>query len=94
MVHRLGCRNTNEKGLGTEGLPVNIGAQRVKTGDMIVADRDDVVVVPFDEIDAVAERSARILTMEAEGDKAVRDGLVMPDIYDRLLDSDRVKWID
>ena len=94
MVHRLGCRNTNEKGPGTAGLPVNIGAQRVETGDMIVADRDGVVAVPFDGIDAVAERSARILTMEAEGDKAVRDGLVMPDIYDRLLDSDRVKWID
>lgn len=83
-----------EKGPGTAGLPVNIGAQRVETGDMIVADRDGVVAVPFDGIDAVAERSARILTMEAEGDKAVRDGLVMPDIYDRLLDSDRVKWID
>ena len=42
-----------ENGPGTAGLPVNIGAQRVETGDMIVADKDGVVVVPFDEIDAV-----------------------------------------
>jgi len=83
-----------ENGPGTAGLPVNIGAQRVETGDMIVADRDGVVVVPFDEIDAVAERSKRILTMEADGDKAVQNGLVMPDTYNQLLDSDRVKWVD
>jgi len=94
VVHRRYCRNTlRENGPGTAGLPVKIAAQRVETGDRIVADRDGVVVVPFDEIDAVAERSARIHTMEAEGDKAVRDGLVMPDIYNRLLESDRVKWI-
>ncbi len=83
-----------ENGPGTAGLPVNLGGQRVETGDMIVADRDGVVVVPFDEIDAVAERSARILVMETEGEQAVKDGLVMPEVYDKLLDSDRVIWLD
>ncbi|SMX24374.1 RraA family protein [Boseongicola aestuarii] len=83
-----------ENGPGTAGLPVNIGGQHVETGDMIVADRDGVVVVPFDQIDAVARRAAHIMTLEADGERAVKDGLVMPQSYEDLLDSDRVKWID
>ena len=42
------------------GLPIQIGGQTVETGDMIVADRDGVVVVPFAEIGAVAERAVEI----------------------------------
>ena len=83
-----------ENGPGRIGLPVQIGGQQIDTGDMIVADADGVVVVPFDQIDMVAERSKLILKMEADGDQAVKDGLIMPQTYDDLLDSDRVKWID
>ena len=33
-------------------------------------------------------------TLEAAGEKAVEDGLVMPESYEKLLDSDKVKWVD
>ena len=93
------CTGTNpstpyENGPGTVGLPVQIGGQQVETGDMVVADRDGVVVVPFSQIDEVAARSAKILRMEKDGERAVADGLVMPPSYDELLDSDRVHWVD
>ena len=61
---------------------------------MIVADRDGVVVVPFAEIDTVIARCRRIIELEAAGEKAVEDGLVMPESYEKLLDSDKVKWVD
>ena len=83
-----------ENGPGRVGLPVQIGGQQIDTGDMIIADMDGVFVVPFAQIDTVIERSKAILKMEADGDKAVKDGLVMPQSYDDLLDSDRVKWVD
>ena len=83
-----------ENGPGRVGLPVQIGGQQVDSGDMIVADMDGVVVVPFEMIDTVAERARTILALEKEGDRAVREGLVMPASYDALLDSDRVRWID
>ena len=83
-----------ENGPGRVGLPVQIGGQQIDTGDMIVADMDGVVVVPFDQIDMVIKRSKTILKLEADGDEAVKDGLVMPQSYDELLDSDRVKWVD
>lgn len=83
-----------ENGPGTAGLPVQVGGQRIETGDMIVADRDGVVVVPFDEIDAVIARCKRIIELEEGGEKAVEEGLIMPETYEALLDSDKVKWVD
>ncbi|MGI9389229.1 MAG: RraA family protein [Boseongicola sp.] len=83
-----------ENGPGTVGLPVQIGGQQVKTGDMIVADRDGVVVVPYVQIEAVIARSKKILKLESDGEKKVNDGLVMPDSYQNLLASDRIRWID
>jgi len=81
-------------GPGTVGLPVQIGGQRVETGDMIVADRDGVVVVPFAEIDRVAARAAEILGLEAGLDARVAAGLGAPNWVRELLDSDRVRWLD
>ena len=83
-----------ENGPGTVGLPVQIGNQQVETGDMIVADHDGVVVVPFARIDEVAVRAAHILALEKAGDEAIRNGLVMPDAYRDLLKSDRIRWIE
>ncbi len=83
-----------ENGPGTVGLPVQIGGQQVETGDMIVADRDGVVVVPYVQIEAVIARSVIILKLEGDGDKKVKDGLVMPESYQNLLASDRIRWID
>ncbi len=83
-----------ENGPGTIGLPVQIGNQQVETGDMIIADLDGVVVVPFDRIDEIAARSAHILSLERAGEQAIRNGLVMPDSYEKLFESDRIRWIE
>lgn len=83
-----------ENGPGTIGLPVQIGGQQVETGDMIIADRDGVVVVPFDRIDEVATRSRHVLTLEKAGETAVKDGLIVPEKYEELLKSDRIRWIE
>lgn len=81
-------------GPGTIGLPIQIGGQRVETGDMIVADRDGVVVVPFDRIDAVIAQVERVKAAEAEVEAKVKAGLVTPDKIQALLDSDRVRYVD
>ncbi len=83
-----------ENGPGSVGLPIQIGGQQVETGDIIVADRDGVVVVPFVQIEAVIARSVNILKLESDGDIAVKNGLVMPESYEKLLASDRIRWIE
>ena len=78
-------------GPGQVGTRVLVGGQTVETGDMIVADRDGVVVVPFAQIDDVAARLAAIQDMELELDAEVRKGLVLPDPIAEILDSDKTE---
>ena len=79
-------------GPGRVGTPVNIGGQHVETGDMIVADRDGVVIVPFARLDAVIEQLAEVSRLETELDDEVADGLQVPPSILELLDSDEVSW--
>ena len=82
-------------GPGNIGLPVQLAGQRVETGDMVVGDLDGVVIVPFEQIDAVAARVSEILALEEALDAKVRDdNLVVPEHIDALLDSDRVRYVD
>ena len=82
------------QGPGRIGLPIQIGGLEVETGDMIVADRDGVVVVPFESIDTVIDRLERIKQLEASLDKEVADGLKIPSAIDELLQSDQVQYIN
>ena len=80
------------KGPGSVGFPIQIGGQEVETGDMIVADRDGVVVVPFERIDAVIEMLAKVSELENELDAELRDGLKIPSAIEELLASGQVKY--
>ena len=66
-------------GPGSVGFPVQIGGQEVETGDMIVADRDGVVIVPFERLDDVIKNLTRVAEMEASQDADVATGLKTPD---------------
>ena len=80
-------------GPGTVGLPVQIGGRQVETGDMIVADHDGVVVVPFARIDAVIAMLETVKALETALDAQVADGLSILPVTAELLASDRVKYV-
>lgn len=82
------------QGPGKVGLPIQLGGLEVETGDMIVADHDGVVVVPFAEIDTVLTKLDRIKKLEADLDKEVANGLKIPDAIAELLNSDQVEYLD
>jgi regulator of RNase E activity RraA len=77
-------------GPGSVGYPIQIGAQEVETGDMIVADRDGVVVVPFERLDEVISNLESIRVSEQTQDAKVAAGMRMPEWVEELLESDRV----
>lgn len=81
------------KGPGSVGLPVSIAGHPVASGDMIVADADGVVVVPFALIDTVIERLKTIRTLETDLDAEVAKGLTVPDAIRDLLATDAVRWV-
>ncbi len=76
------------------GMAIQIGGGAVETGDMIVADRDGVVVVPFAEIDAVIGRLKAVTELETALDAEVAKGLKMPEKVRELVASDKVAYID
>jgi 4-hydroxy-4-methyl-2-oxoglutarate aldolase len=80
-------------GPGTVGLPVVLGGLRVDSGDIIVGDRDGVVVVPLAEATAVLARLGEVEAAEASLDAKVRAGLQIPDFVQAIIDSDRVEEI-
>ena len=82
------------KGPGSVGFPVQIGGQEVETGDMVVADRDGVVIVPFERLDDVIESLSKVMGLEAELDAEVAAGLKVPAAIDELLSGDQVAYLD
>ena len=81
-------------GPGTVGLPVLVGGVVVDSGDVIVADRDGVVVVPRASLPATIERIAQVKRAEAALEAEVKDGLVVMDQIRALLDGPRTVWVD
>ncbi|MEL6792103.1 MAG: RraA family protein [Pseudomonadota bacterium] len=82
------------QGPGRIGLPINLNGVRIETGDMIVADRDGVVVVPFAEIAEVAERLARVAELETALDAKVAAGQTRIDGAAAVVASDRTAFVD
>jgi len=82
------------KGPGSVGFAIQIGGQEVETGDMIIADRDGVVVVPFENIDEIIAALARVKELETALDAEVAEGLKIPAPISELLASDRVEYVD
>ena len=81
-------------GPGTVGLPITIGGVTVETGDMIVCDRDGVVVVPFDRIDDVVAQLPKLVAAEAEVEAKVKDGMSEPSYIAEMMASSQTRYVD
>lgn len=95
----LWCRGLSpntpyDSGPARIGLPVDAGGLRIETGDMVIADRDGVVVVPFARIAEVLEALQTVTLLEKERDTEVAAGLVATPGTEALLASDQVKYLD
>ncbi len=75
------------KGPARAGFGANVGGRQIESGDLIVADRNGVVVVPFAEIDAVIARLKEVQKLEAALEEKVRSGFChMQTIEDMIND--------
>lgn len=81
-------------GPGTVGFPIVLGDVTISSGDILVGDRDGVVVVPRQEAEAVLLRLPAIRQAEQALDAKVRAGLEIPDFVRGLLHSERTKYVD
>ncbi len=81
-------------GPGQIGLPITCGGVRVESGDIIVGDRDGVVVVPQAQAETVRARLERVRAAEAKLEARVKDGLTVPDPIVDLLANGHIDWRD
>lgn len=78
-------------GPGTAGLPVVLGGLRVESGDIVVGDRDGVVIVPLAQAEAVLAQLAAVKAAEAALEAKVKAGLEIPEFIAALFASGRVE---
>jgi 4-hydroxy-4-methyl-2-oxoglutarate aldolase len=62
------------RGPGTVGLPIVCGGCPISSGDVVVADRDGVVVVPRARLEETIDRLERVRALEARVLERVRAG--------------------
>jgi 4-hydroxy-4-methyl-2-oxoglutarate aldolase len=89
----LTANSPARNGPGTVGLPIVIGGVRIESGDIVVGDRDGVVIVPLAEAAGVAKKLAEVKAAEAGLEALVRGGLEVPDFVTAIIRSDRVEEI-
>ncbi len=84
-----GC---NKDGPGEVGAIISCGGVAVRPGDILIADRDGVTVVPFDDAAEVAQLAAAQVERESKRMQEIERGvLVRPEIDEALR---RLKVID
>ncbi len=81
-------------GPGTVGFPQVVGGVAISPGDIVVADEDGVVIVPFATIDETIERLAGVRAMEADLEAKVKGGLIKPDFMAKMIPPGRVREVD
>lgn len=81
-------------GPGRVGFPVVAGGIAIAPGDVVVGDRDGVVVIPLAILDQVLRRLDAIRAAEAAVQAKIGAGLTCLDNIATLLKSDQVTYID
>ncbi|MBV1696687.1 MAG: hypothetical protein KGP27_19675 [Hyphomicrobiales bacterium] len=81
-------------GPGRIGLPVVAGGVTVHSGDVILGDRDGVVVIPQADLAHVVDALDRIRAAETETQAKIKAGMrALPSVAE-LLKSDRTQYVD
>jgi len=81
-------------GPGRVGFPVVVGGLTVNSGDVVIGDRDGIVIVPLADLDRLLPRIEQILAAEASTQKSIRDGFTNLGGIEDLLKSSKVRWVE
>ena len=95
-VHARGITPNScvKSGPGKVGIPVVVAGVAVAPGDVVVGDRDGIVIIPQGELSHVVSQLGEIRRLEGEIQAKIRAGLVCPDNIRALLASDKVTYLD
>ena len=81
-------------GPGKVGLPIVCAGVAIQSGDVVLGDRDGVVIVPRADLADIVGKLDGIRRAEEETQKKIRAGMTQMDSITQLLQSDRVVYVD
>jgi 4-hydroxy-4-methyl-2-oxoglutarate aldolase len=76
------------------GTSVTLGGVAIRSGDLLVGDRDGVAVIPIDKIDHVIKGLDAVRAKEEEMGELIAKGLTAPGFVKELLGSDKTRLLD
>ena len=89
----LTANSSQKNGPGTIGAEISIGSVTIRSGDLIVGDRDGVAVLPQEKIPAALEGMQAVQERERNIEERIAAGMTMPDWVKEFLAGDRVKFL-
>ena len=94
-VYAMGVtpNSPHSNGPGSIGLPIVCGGRAIASGDIIVGDRDGVVVVPQSDIVDVLKKLERVNAAETRASAVVRAGSKNVEDITPLTPEDRIRWV-
>lgn len=81
-------------GPGRVGLPVAIGNVTVNSGDIVIGDRDGIVIIPLAALDSLLPKIEKILAAEAATQTQIKAGFTNLGGIEDLLKSSKVRYVD
>ena len=89
----LTANSSQKNGPGTVGADISIGGVIIRSGDIIVGDRDGVAVLPQEKIPEALEGLQAVRARERSMEERIAAGMTMPDWVKEFLAGDRVKFM-
>jgi 4-hydroxy-4-methyl-2-oxoglutarate aldolase len=89
----LTANSPQKNGPGAVGFEVTIAGAIVRTGDLIVGDRDGIAVLPQEKIPEAIEGIKAVREKESKIEAAIADGMTKPEWIKDFLASDKVEYI-
>jgi len=89
----LTANSSQKNGPGVIGAEITIGGGVIRSGDIVVGDRDGVAVVPQEKIAAALEGIEAVRKRERDIEQRIAAGMTMPDWVKDFLSGDRVKYV-
>ena len=89
----LTAYSSQKNGPGTVGADICIGGVIIRSGDIIVGDRDGVAVLPQEKIPEALEGLQAVRARERDMEERIAAGMTMPDWVKEFLAGDRVRYI-
>ena len=88
------ANSPQKNGPGTIGQPIVIGGVIVHSGDLVVGDRDGIVVLSREQIHEALEEIEAIREKESKIEAEIARGLTKPDWVKEILAGGRVRYLD